>query len=114
MPLYINLVRSVYSMDFFPSRCPSFTMLTQPAALLSSLLLLTSVEAIPNSRRTIKRQAPILPSDQTYINATRNDTTPVTLTIDTANVAGRNETAKDLYGLMHEVRRGRLSVISAY
>ncbi|PNS14682.1 hypothetical protein CAC42_1704 [Sphaceloma murrayae] len=43
-----------------------------------------------------------LPSYQQFINSTRNDTTPVTLRVDLADVDGRNETSALLYGLMHE------------
>lgn len=37
-----------------------------------------------------------------YINATRNDPSPVTLNIDLNDKSARNSTASDLYGLMHE------------
>jgi hypothetical protein len=44
-----------------------------------------------------------LPSYQHYINASRNDNSPVTLRIDTQDIAGRNNTSPLMYGLMHEV-----------
>ncbi|KAK5733513.1 hypothetical protein LTR17_009630 [Elasticomyces elasticus] len=43
-----------------------------------------------------------LPSYMTHINATRNDSSPVVLHIDTKDVSKRNATAPYLYGLMHE------------
>jgi len=43
-----------------------------------------------------------LPSYMTHINATRNDSSPVVLNIDTQNTSKRNATAPYLYGLMHE------------
>jgi alpha-N-arabinofuranosidase len=45
-----------------------------------------------------------LPSYQPYINATRNDNSPVTLYIDTIDCSKRNATSPYLYGIMHEVR----------
>lgn len=41
-------------------------------------------------------------SYQPYINATRNDNSPVALHINTKNKDLRNDTAPYLYGLMHE------------
>jgi len=38
----------------------------------------------------------------THINATRNDSSPVVLNIDTKDTSKRNATAPYLYGLMHE------------
>jgi alpha-N-arabinofuranosidase len=44
-----------------------------------------------------------LPSYQPYINATRNDNSPVALYIDTVDCSKRNATSPYLYGIMHEV-----------
>lgn len=44
-----------------------------------------------------------LPSYQAYINATRNDNSPVALHIDTLDCSKRNATSPYLYGIMHEV-----------
>ncbi|THV87228.1 glycoside hydrolase [Aureobasidium pullulans] len=43
-----------------------------------------------------------LPSYQAYINATRNDNSPVVLHIDTQDTSKRNATSPYLYGIMHE------------
>ncbi|KAG9637033.1 hypothetical protein KCU86_g19638, partial [Aureobasidium melanogenum] len=43
-----------------------------------------------------------LPSYQAYINATRNDDSPVALHIDTLDHSKRNATSPYLYGIMHE------------
>ena len=43
-----------------------------------------------------------LPSYQPYINATRNDNSPVALHIDTLDCSKRNATYPYLYGIMHE------------
>lgn len=43
-----------------------------------------------------------LASYMTHINATRNDSSPVVLNIDTKDTSKRNATAPYLYGLMHE------------
>ncbi len=43
-----------------------------------------------------------LASYMTHINATRNDSSPVVLNIDTQDTTKRNATAPYLYGLMHE------------
>ncbi|KAK0257074.1 hypothetical protein LTR91_001589 [Friedmanniomyces endolithicus] len=43
-----------------------------------------------------------LASYMTHINATRNDSSPVVLNIDTKDTSKRNATAPYLYGMMHE------------
>lgn len=43
-----------------------------------------------------------LPSYQAYINATRNDNSPVVLHIDIQDTSKRNATSPYLYGIMHE------------
>jgi len=43
-----------------------------------------------------------LQSYMTHINATRNDSSPVVLSIDTLDTSKWNATAPHMYGLMHE------------
>lgn len=69
-----------------------------------ALLCSTIVNAVP-SRRQLSRNTPLYPRNtqpQTYINASRNDDSPVFLRIDTTDISARNATAPDLYGIMFE------------
>ncbi|GAB7352128.1 hypothetical protein MBLNU459_g2621t2 [Dothideomycetes sp. NU459] len=75
--------------------------------LTFAVLVLASVSVA--SARRLPRQASYndtlptsLPSYQSYINASRNDNSPVTLRIDTQDTSARNVTSPYLYGLMHE------------
>lgn len=72
-------------------------MLTKTAFILADLCICGALGA-----RLHGRDLPGLPSNQASINATRNDTTPVTLHINTQDAAARNATSPYLYGLMHE------------
>ena len=72
-------------------------------ATLALAASLSVVEGRAMKGQTVKRQAPVLPSYESYINGTRNDASAVTLQIDTNNTAARNQTAPLLYGIMHEV-----------
>ena len=64
----------------------------------ASLLSIAQCQYPANGTGTIKD----LPSYMTHINATRNDSSPVVLHIDTKTLSKRNATAPYLYGLMHE------------
>ncbi|KAI6817140.1 glycoside hydrolase [Hortaea werneckii] len=70
---------------------------------LSSLSLIGVVQC-QNASSNANHSSSIqdLPSYMQYINATRNDPSPVTLNIDLNDKSARNSTASDLYGLMHE------------
>ncbi|KAI7082118.1 glycoside hydrolase [Hortaea werneckii] len=74
----------------------------QVVSLLS--LSLFGVVQCQNASSNVNDSSTILdlPSYMHYINATRNDPSPVTLNIDLDNKSARNSTASDLYGLMHE------------
>ena len=75
------------------------------APMFAAYTLATAVclAALGEARQPVKRQAPVLPSSQYYINATRNDRSPVTLQINTNDTTARNDTSPYLYGLMFEV-----------
>lgn len=78
------------------------TSALQVAGLLS--LSLFGVVQCQNASSNVNDSSSILdlPSYMHYINATKNDRSPVTLNIELNNKSARNATAPDLYGLMHE------------
>ena len=69
---------------------------------LLTLATAACVSGARSKRELASRQAPSLPSDLSYINATRNDRTPVTLQIQTIDTNARNDTSPYMYGLMFE------------
>lgn len=91
-------------------------MLSLPVLALFGVAWLPKVAAgnIGRNARQMIRQAPVLASDQSYINATRNDNSQVSLRIDTQSTSARNDTAPLLYGLMHEVAMPIQDLCSSY
>ena len=69
---------------------------------LATAACVSGVKSRRELREISKRQAPSLPSDQSYINATRNDRSAVTLQIGTNDTSARNATSPYLYGIMFE------------
>ncbi|KAK3063184.1 hypothetical protein LTR53_019020, partial [Teratosphaeriaceae sp. CCFEE 6253] len=73
-------------------------MLRRPQATVLATAVLLGIAHCQNGTGSITD----LPSYMTHINATRNDSSPVVLSIDTLDTTKRNATAPYLYGLMHE------------
>lgn len=78
-------------------------MLTLAVLALASANVVSARRLLPRQSNSSTSLEDSLPSYMSYINATKNDNSPVTLQIDTKDTAARNATAPYLYGIMHEV-----------